>query len=100
MDRNDARHYAVYLQRRVDDFSDAEQPAPKWTERDRDAVREVLHEFRTLDHHNTLMAQALRANGLQIPGSTLDEDLDSDSAQWDDLAPNTHQEARPWWRFW
>jgi len=100
MERINARHYAVYLERRVDDFGDAEQPVPRWTERDRDAIREVLRAFRLLDQHNILMAQVLRANEITVPALAYDEHLEGDSAEWEDLVPDGASEDRPWWRIW
>ncbi len=50
MRRIDARNYAVYLQRRVEDYGDAERLLPKWTEIDRDAVRDLVREFRRSEH--------------------------------------------------
>lgn len=35
MRRINARNYAVYLQRRVEDHFDADRPTPKWAESDR-----------------------------------------------------------------
>lgn len=46
-----ARNYAVYLQRRVEDHGDPSRPIPKWTDIDRDAVREVVREFRRLEQN-------------------------------------------------
>jgi len=50
MRRINARNYAVYLQRRVEGPGDAERPTPKWTEVDRDAVRDLVREFRRSEH--------------------------------------------------
>jgi hypothetical protein len=101
MGRINARNYAVYLQRRVEDFGVEEQPVPKWTERDLDAVREVLREFRILDQHNELMANTLRDNGLQIPAPILEmEDDEVDPVRWKNLDARDAGDLRPWWKFW
>lgn len=67
MRRLNARNYAVYLQRRAGDYVDRDQPAPRWTDLDREAIHELLRGFRYLEQCYDLAVAELHAAELEIP---------------------------------
>jgi hypothetical protein len=102
MRRLNARNYAVYLQRRAEDFVDPERPLPKWSELDREAVRELLREFQRLDRAYDLAAASLQDNGLPIP-LPLDEEAGDEFSAWM-VGPQPSVPFAPpkrrWWQIW
>jgi hypothetical protein len=81
MRRPNARNYAVYLQRRVEDFVDPERPLPKWSELDREAVRELVREFQRLDKAYDLAAASLQDYGMSIP-LPMDDEAGDELSAW------------------
>lgn len=67
MRRLNARNYAVYLQRRAGDYVDRDQPTPRWTDLDREAVFELVRGFRYMERCYDLTVSALHDAGLEIP---------------------------------
>lgn len=80
MRRLNARNYAVYLQRRSGDYIDRDQPTPRWTDLDREAVHELVRGFRYMERCYDLAVAALRDANLEVP---LPADPDAeDPALW------------------
>ena len=80
MRRLNARNYAVYLQRRVGDYVDSDQPTPRWTDLDREAINELIRGFRYLEQCYDLAVAELRAAELEIPLPVDPEE--TDPATW------------------
>ena len=99
MQRINARNYAVYLQRRVEDHFDADRPVPKWTDIDREAVREVVREFRRLERNYDLAVEELERRGLTAPLSIDDETVPDESA-WMAVPLPPREIGSKWWQFW
>lgn len=102
MRRLNARNYAVYLQRRVEDFIDPSRPLPKWTDLDREAVRELVREFQRLDRAYDRATASLQENGLPVP---LPQDVEAGeelSAWVIEPQPSVPfaPAKRPWWQIW
>ena len=90
MRRLNARNYAVYLQRRVGDYVDSDQPTPRWTDLDREAINELVRGFRYLEQCYDLAVAELHAAELDVPLPTDPEE--ADPATWF-LEPVTEPEV-------
>lgn len=64
--RQDVRNHFFYLRRRVKDYPDAGQPAPRWTDLDYQAVSLLLDELGTPQRFYQDTAPDLRARGLPV----------------------------------
>lgn len=96
--REQARISAIYLQRRVGDFIDNDQPVPRWTNLDQEAVANLLREFRNLDLSYRLAVDTLREHDL-APELPTDWDLEAFDESWF-VEPQTESTSRSWWKFW
>ncbi len=99
MRRINARNYAVYLQRRVEDLGDPARPTPKWTDIDRDAVRELIREFRRLERVHDLAVEQLTAHGIEVP-QVFDEEGDPAESAWMTVPMPPRDTGSSWWQFW
>lgn len=97
MRRINARNYAVYLQRRAEDFGDPERPIPKWTDLDHEAVRELVREFWFLDRWQEDLLATLHEHGLPPPPPPDGFDALDPALLLEPQPPTT---IRPWWRIW
>jgi hypothetical protein len=102
MRRLNARNYAVYLQRRVEDYVDPERSLPKWTELDRDAVRELVREFQRLERAYDLAVERMEAYAVPVPLPDDDEEAEPLSAWSFEPQPSVPfaQPKRKWWQIW
>ena len=64
--RQDVRNHFFYLRRRVEDYPDASQPVPRWTDLDYQAVSLLLDELGTLQRFYADTAPELQARGVPI----------------------------------
>jgi hypothetical protein len=62
--REHARNYVIYLRRRVEDYAEPDQPIPKWSDLDHEAVKVVLDEVEWLQRANASASETLRKHGL------------------------------------
>ena len=99
MRRINARNYAVYLQRRVEDHGDPERPAPKWSDTDREAVRELVREFRRLERLHELAVERLDEHGLESP-QVFEEEVDPQDSAWMTVPMPPREIGSKWWQFW
>ena len=99
MRRINARNYAVYLQRRIEDYGDPARPMPKWTDFDRDAVRELVREFRRLERVHDLAVEQLNHHGIPVP-QTFDDETDQTESAWMTVPMPPREVRSRWWQFW
>lgn len=92
--RRQAQHSVIYLRRRVGDFVDLDQPAPRWSQLDCDAVSTLVREFTYLERSYELAVKQLRQHGLRVAIPTDDDAL----AEWIEYEPAAVPRRR--WRFW
>jgi hypothetical protein len=60
-----ARDYIFYLRRRVEDYPVPDQPVPKWTELDHQAISLLLDELERLHRYRQTTAPLLAHHGLR-----------------------------------
>ena len=99
MRRINAHKYVVYLQRRVEDHGDPERPTPKWTAIDRDAVRDLVREFRRLERLYDLDVERLIEHSIPVP-QVFDDDVDQQESAWMTVPMPPHETGSKWWQFW
>ncbi len=63
--REEARINAIYLQQQIHDFRDHDRPIPKWTKHDREALSNVLREYRYLDRFYRLAVDKLQEHNFR-----------------------------------
>ena len=99
MGRINARNYAVYLKRRVEDHRDSDRPTPKWTEIDREAVRELVREFRRLERRCDLAYERLSEHGIPAP-DVFDDDAAQHDSAWNTIPMPPRERPSKWWQIW
>ena len=99
MRRINARNYAVYLQRRVEDHGDPERPLPSWIQIDREVVRELVSEYRRLERFYDLAVEHLSEHGIPVP-RVFDDDVDQQESAWMTIPMPPRAANSRWWQFW
>ena len=64
--RQDVRNHFFYLRRRVEDYPDAGQPVPRWTDLDYQAVSLLLDELGTLQRYYQDTLPHMKQNGIPV----------------------------------
>lgn len=64
--RQDVRNHFFYLRRRVEDYPDAGQPVPRWTDLDYQAVSLLLDELGTLQRFYADAAPEFQVRGVPV----------------------------------
>jgi hypothetical protein len=72
--RQQGRDHYLYLRRRIEDYPDRSQPAPRWTDLDFQAVSSVLREIGSLQRFYRAVFPLLQERGIQASVPVDDED--------------------------